>query len=861
MRRLMFRLFRLVPAAAIAAAPVYGAAPEHAGGKPAGAKDETAEPPAIVSIAEAIEDTVALPGLLSLYRDTVTGSLLLRLRPEQLDRDYIQCTFVQDGPAIAGFFRGDFRDNRLITLRRTFDRVEVVARNTAFYFDPASPLARAATANRLDSVLAVVPILGADEKTGEIVVEADGLFLDETLTQVTPPPPEDEEAAKQMFALGELDPERTRVVSVRNYPDNTDVVVDYVFANPAPTVRGGPDVTDPRFVTVRMQHSIIAAPKNDYQPRFDDPRVGYFTVEQTDLTSTRPAPYRDMITRWHLVKKDPAAAVSEPVEPITFWMENTTPRELRPLVRAGAMLWNRAFEAAGFRDAIVVKEQPDDASWDAGDIRYNVLRWASSPQPQFGGLGPSFVDPRTGQILGADIMFEFVYLTNRSLEESIFPPRPARGRQACCTLAAHRQSALMLGRAVAETRDLGEAVQQQLVREAVTELVAHEVGHVLGLMHNKRGSQLHPPAELHDAALTRRIGLSGSVMDYNQINLAPPGVAQGQFFPEQLGPYDIWAIQCGYTPALADPQAEAARLGALLARSTEPALAFGNDTDECTEPGQGVDPRVLSQDMGSDPATVCAGRFALLRETAASLALRTAAPGSSHEAVALKYRVLLRDATDLTRTLAVQIGGVQVDRAFAGQPGATQPFTPVPAAEQRRALAVLRREVFGPEAFRAPAELFARLQRQRRGFHFEETQEEPTIHAEVLKIQAMALDHMLHPRVLDRLTDATLYGGDFTVATFGAELTAAIFADDADRAVSTLRQNLQTTYVEKLAAMLASQAETPLAPVNRAMAVQQLQALRRQLAARAPADISTDAHVAHLLLLIGRALDTGRPVV
>lgn len=817
------------------------------------------EEPEILSIGEALEETISIPGVIPVYRDTVTGAVLMRLRAEDLGREFIHCTFVQDGPPIAGFFRGDFRDNRIVTFRRSFDRVECIAANTAYYFDPASPLARASSANRLDAVLAALPVVGEDAKTGEIVVDANALFAEETLTQVTPAPPTDEDVAKKTFALGELDTDRTRVVSVRNYPENLDVVVDYVFSNPAPVVRGGPDVTDPRFVTVRIQHSLIAAPKNAYQPRYDDPRVGFFTMEQTDLTSVRPAPYHDMITRWNLVKKDPAAAVSEPVEPITFWMENTTPVEIRPLVRAGALAWNKAFEAAGFRDAIVVKEQPDDATWEAGDIRYNVLRWASSPQPQFGGLGPSFVDPRSGEILGADIMFEFVYLTNRMIEDEMFgtAASAAIGRPTRCALASHRQAALVLGRAVAEARDLGAVAQDELLREAITELVAHEVGHVLGLMHNKRGSQLHSPDQLNDAALTRRVGLSGSVMDYNEINLAPPGVKQGQFFADQVGPYDVWAVQFGYTPPLPDAQAEAARMAALLARSTEPALAFGNDSDECTYPGQGVDPRVLSDDLGSDPATACAGRFALLRETLQSAAVRTPLAGASHEAVTQKFRVIMRDATNLAQTLAAQIGGVYVDRGFAGQPGATRPFTPVPGGEQRRALAVLRREVLGPDALRAPVELLSRLQRQRRGFHFSETPEEPAIHAEILKIHALVLDHVLNPRVLDRLTDSALYGGDYSVAALGNDLTEAIFADDATGPVSTVRQNLQATYVERLAAMLAPR-EEPLSPVNRAMAVSQLMALRQQLAGRRPVEASTDAHVAHLLFLIARALDPAR---
>jgi len=122
-------------------------------------------------------------------------------------------------------------------------------------------------------------------------------------------------------------------------------------------------------------------------------RIGYFTDQVTDLTSPSPTPYRDLIHRWDLVKKDKNAVLSEPVEPIVWWIENTTPRQLRDTIRNAALAWNEAFEAAGFKNALVVKEQPDDADWDAGDIRYNVLRWTSSPNPPFGGYGPSFVNP------------------------------------------------------------------------------------------------------------------------------------------------------------------------------------------------------------------------------------------------------------------------------------------------------------------------------------------------------------------------------------------------------------------------------------------------------------------------------------
>ena len=152
-------------------------------------------------------------------------------------------------------------------------------------------------------------------------------------------------------------------------------------------------------MNVTLQHSFIAVPENKYQPRYEDPRVGYFVTQVTDMTDPEDVtPYRDLIHRWHLEKKHPEQFISEPVEPIVWWIENTTPHEFRDAIKEGVLAWNKAFEKAGFNNAIQVKVQPDTASWDAGDIRYNVLRWTSSPDPPFGGYGPRFVNPRTGQI-------------------------------------------------------------------------------------------------------------------------------------------------------------------------------------------------------------------------------------------------------------------------------------------------------------------------------------------------------------------------------------------------------------------------------------------------------------------------------
>ncbi|SFD15200.1 protein of unknown function [Pseudoalteromonas denitrificans DSM 6059] len=210
--------------------------------------------------------------------------------------------------------------------------------------------------------------------------------------------------AKKRFKLGKLNDKKSRIVNKRSYDNNVDIVVDYVFNNANPSIYGSSAVTDPRSVSIKIQHSFVTLPKNDFKPRLDDARIGYFTQQYDQMTSSEWAPYQDVINRWDLKKKDASATLSEPIKPIVWWIENTTPYEWRNTIKEAVLSWNSAFEKAGFKNAMQVKVQPDDAKWDAGDINYNVLRWTSSPKPPFGGYGPSLANPLTGEIMGADIM-------------------------------------------------------------------------------------------------------------------------------------------------------------------------------------------------------------------------------------------------------------------------------------------------------------------------------------------------------------------------------------------------------------------------------------------------------------------------
>ena len=576
-----------------------------------------------------------------------------------------------------------------------------------------------------------------------------------------------------------------------------------------------------------------------------------------------------------VVPRNPDENLSPPVEPIVWWLEKTTPLEFREIIRNAVLTWNEAFEQAGFENAIEVRIQADDAPWDAGDLRYNVLRWTSSPDPVFGGYGPSFVDPRTGQILGADIMLEWVFVTNRVKYQQLFRREPTFShggdrsyacRQGCyCNVAAQLQVATLLGRQVMFLRGAKPVEMDGLIKAALYFLALHEVGHALGLSHNFKASQLHNIKEIHDPVRTAEMGLTSSVMEYPGINLAPLDKPQGMYYTMRPGPYDKWAIEYGYSPGLGDPEDEEERLEKILARSTQRQLAFGNDADDMRRPGHGIDPRAMIYDMTSDPIGWADGRIDLIRQVSQKLLENYREKGHSYHELRDRYVLLLVHHASAARVVSRYIGGVYVDRAAVGQASAGQPLQPVSRNEQKRAMDVLSRQVFAPEAFQVSPKLLAHLQQQRRGFNHYDDNEDLRIHELVLDVHRGMLDHLLHHNVLRRVTNSRLYGNEYALGEFFDDLTAAIFSADAETEVNSMRQNLQTEYVRRLLRIVSnddvskSRSENPASGgrfdhVARATAFAQLKQIRSVTVLGLRINSETRMHYRHLGWLIDRGI-------
>ncbi len=762
--------------------------------------DEKSKKPKVKTIAEFLKEKEKIDGLFPFYRDTKTGAVFMEVSADQLEQEFIYFTYVHNGVGgligtLAGLrSAGDINDNFVFSLRRRFGNIDIVQRDTQYGYDEESALQKGGKVNVLTPVLATMNIVAKNKTEDRFIISVSGLFKGKDLFRIGDAHP----LAALVGLTVSLDKKKTNIQSVRNYSDNSEIITEYVF-----DFKKGPQAA-----SVLLQHNFVRMPKPGFQPRLDDPRVGFFAKKKTNLSETDDLPYEDKIHRWRLVKKNPGAAMSEPVKPITYWIQNTTPPEYRNVIKKAILRWNSVFESAGFKNAIVVRIQPDDATWDAGDVRYNVVQWIASPNPKYNGYGPSIVNPRTGEIIGADIVLEHNSIRKNLLFDSLIGDgiaAPANGEHdfANCSFAdalsrsnAFAQLAGLLNNKNAGSIDAADL--DKIVLDGLYYLVMHEVGHTLGLTHNMRASHYKSLAELR--AITDTIGdnvISASVMDYPAVNIAPEGVSQGPYYPTAPGAYDYWAIAYGYDARMDD----AGVRGAHLAKSGLPGLGYGNDADDMRSVGRGIDPRIIPYDMSSEPMKFAAEQIALITDIQSSLLEKLSKPGESWDRILRAQNLLMRLYRQHITGISRYIGGVYVDRSFAGQEGAaTAPFTPVPLEKQQFAMAMLNKYVFAPEAFDFPEDLLSHLQEQRRGFS---GTRDPRIHSEIGSLQAGILAHLTHKNTLSRMVDSGLYGNSYDVHTMLDDLTNAIFKQDLGGPINSLRQNLQVIYTKHLIKKIA----------------------------------------------------------
>ena len=708
------------------------------------------------SIKEFIEDGEfkELNGFMNILHETEEDKYYLIIEEDKINKEFIYFAYILNGPQDVGASGGSMGDGSILEFRKFKDDIGLYKINTKYKYDDSNKISQSKLTNIIEAFMGRFKVVVKEDN--KYLISADKLFLSEMLTSVTPNIPK-EYMEYYDLNIGKIDKSKTYINDVRNYPKNTAIEINYGFFNPRPKPGGSVDaVADKRYTFISARHLFVEMPDDKFEPRIADQRIGYFSEKVTDLSSYDSYPARDLMNRWRLIKKNPEAELSEPVEPIVYWVENSTPEEIRPFVVKGIEGWNAAFEKAGFKNAVVAKIQPDDAEWDAGDIQYNVVRWASTPNPQFSGYGPSIANPRTGEIIAADIVQEFNAIKRGYTYRKLW----------------------------------GYTEDNDPLEQWIVSLTMHEVGHTLGLRHNFKSSWIYNADDIHNVSITGKSHI-GSVMDYDPINLAPAGTPQGNFFPHGPGIYDKWAIEFGYTPNMTDEERDL-----ILAKASIPEYVFGTDGDAMGSPGSNTDPRAKRYDLSGDPVTYTSRRIEILDAKIKELPSIFLVDGNTSTEFRSNFFSLVREKGRFMEGVSRLIGGVYSNRTVNGTD--LTPFEAVAYKDQKKAMSLITSKLLSNDAFIFDENILKYLQYEKRAAYSssERGNEDPQLHEVVLGLQGRVLAHILHPRVMTRLVDSSQYGNTYLPNEVLDDLQEGIFV--AKEVPTTFKMNLQSNYVDGL---------------------------------------------------------------
>jgi hypothetical protein len=688
-----------------------------------------------------------------------------------LGRDFLLVSRIAGVPASLGGFTsaGQSVEERVVRWERQGNTLLLRSVSYEAVADDSLPIALSVASNNTGPILGAFPIQAFGADSASFVLDVTEFFAGDT-----PGIGGLSAAQRRQYQVRRLDPGRSHVTAVRSFPLNVEVRHTQTF-------EAGEPPFDQRSgtITLEMRQSLVVLPKEPMRPRYGDARVGFFTLERVNygLDEQKAASQR-LLRRWRLEPRDPAAyargELVEPVKPIVYYIDPATPAKWRRFVREGVEAWQKPFEAAGYRNAILARDPPspaEDPEWDPEDIRYSVVRWAASLVRN--AVGPSTHDPRTGEIIESDITWYHNHL------------RSYRNR-------------LLIETGAANPAAQGLDIADDYLGDALRKVITHEVGHAIGLPHNMVASNSIPVDSLRSPAFANRYGVSLTIMDYARQNyVAQPGDGlRPEDFIRRLGPFDDFAITWGYRvlPEAATPEAELPTLRRWVTEQTGPW-----PYRYVPQVLSGIDPRAQTEDLGDDPVQASTLAIANLQRVVPNLIAWTTKPGEDYEDLKELYGEALGMWSRYMGHVVSLIGGVQVDQKTADQRGAV--YTAVPQARQRAALRFLNEHAFRTPTWLAPAAILTRIG-------------PPAGQTSLVANQAGVVSQLLDTRRLERLgaAEALDPANAYPLATYFGDLRRALWgARAADPAIvlDASRRALQRVYLERLATILAPPREAP----------------------------------------------------
>lgn len=581
------------------------------------------------------------------------------------------------------------------------------------------------------------------------------------------------EGYKKRYKATRLDSERSFIEGIKSYPMNIEArhVKTYFAGSP-------PSNSSLGSISVEINNSMILLPAEPMKRRYFDKRVGWFERDQVDYgLDAQESKTVKFLDRWRLEVKEEdlekfnRGELVEPKKPIIYYVDRATPKQWVPFIKQGIEDWQVAFEAAGFKNAIIAMDPPtpeEDPEWSPEDVRYSVVRYLASPIPN--ANGPHVSDPRSGEILESDINW---YHNVMSLLRNWY----------------------FVQTAAINPEAQGVAFKDEVMGRLIQFVSSHEVGHTLGLPHNMGSSAAYPVDSLRSASFTSKYGTAPSIMDYARFNYVAQPEDKGVALMPNIGVYDKYAIEWGYRPIL-DKSAEAEKPvldSWIMAHDGDPLYRFGSQ-----QGGDVVDPSSQTEDLGDNAMKASMYGIKNLQRIVPKLIEWTAEDGKNYDDLETLYGQVLSQFNRYMGHVSNNIGGVYENHKTYEQEGAV--YTPVDKGHQRDAMKFLQRELFQTPEWMLDQNIFNKIE-------YSGTVDR------VRGVQVRTLNNVLSLGKMARLIEHETAMGSkaYTLTQMMSELRRGIWSEIySGGAIDTYRRNLQKGHIDRLAYLMTADSQRKL---------------------------------------------------
>ena len=691
-------------------------------------------------------DMIANKGLISTYQN-IKNQLYFEISDTLLKKNLLVVTRFAQLPAnYSGYLNaGSKTAEHVVEFVKQGNKIllqEVSYSNVADKYDPISI---SVSENNFKPILASFEIKNS-EKNRHLIDVTDYFMSDSPGFNII------RSYEKDNYKIGSVDKKRSFIDSARSFPNNTEILHTLTFsANKAPRENRT------KTFSFQINHSIISLPKNPMPIRYEDERVGWFTLGKINYSSEKlKSDNYNIIRRWRLEPSDLEAynkgQLVDPIKPIVYYLDPGTPMKWRKYFKMGIEDWNTSFEKAGFKNAIIAKDPPskeEDPNFSPEDIRYSTVRYVASTTRN--ATGPSVSDPRTGEILESDIIWYHNHL------------RSYRNRYLLETGAANPKG-----------RTLNTPEEE--IGEMMRRVISHEVGHALGLPHNMKASSAYPVDSLRSGSFTQKFGIATTIMDYARYNyVAQPGDENIRFV-RQIGPYDDYSIEWGYRYYGKSPEQEKEILKKVVdSKSLDPVYMFG---------GNGNDPNSQTENIGDNPAKASMYGIKNLKIVANNLMKWTVEPNENYNELNELYGELIGVYRRYIYHVLSLVGGVYDTPHNENQKGVTR-FVNVDSKKQTEALSFLEKNLWNTQNWLMKSEMISQIKGE-------------GVLNSIQGLQIGALNRLLNTDKLNRMLSSkqTLKGDALSVNELIENLFETLIKKPSNPDVS--EQRLQLYFVERI---------------------------------------------------------------